>query len=100
MFKPSYTENIILKKLEKLLDVKIERQFRLDNKLYDGRIGRILLEIDGIFWHSKTKDRINDHEKDKIARNHGFKLIRLRISSLKDINNVIASNIKLIRENL
>jgi very-short-patch-repair endonuclease len=100
MFRPSYTENIILKKLEKFLNIKIERQFFLNGRYFDGRYKNILLEVDGVFWHSKTKDLINDHEKDKIARMHGFKLIRLRISSLKDINNVIASNIRLIRENL
>lgn len=85
--------------------VSIKREFKLMGKYYDFRIrgmmkdgsdaikikndllknARILVEVDGAYWHGKDKDntmrqmrqRIEDRYKNVVAELKGFKLIRL-----------------------
>lgn len=79
-------ETQILDELEKQNNIKIERQFALQGKLYDGHCGKYLFEIDGSYWHSLPRVIENDFKKDKIAKDSGFELIRLK--SLKDISKL------------
>jgi len=58
----------------------IERQFRLETKLYDGRCGNILIEVDGAMWHDRPEQVKRDKVKDDLAIKHDFLLIRIRVN--------------------
>lgn len=65
----------------------IKKQFLLNGKSYDYCLGgRILIELDGIYWHSKPKAIMNDKEKDEIAKSNGFTLLRVSEKEVKNIN--------------
>lgn len=94
----SKTENIVLKKLEKIFQKKIIRQFQLENKYYDGKYKKYLIEVDGLQFHSKIDDLKNDIYKNKLAKKNGYKVIRLLIPSIKDINRIIQINYPILKE--
>lgn len=61
--------------------------FRLEEKLFDALLfNKILLEYDGSYYHSSKKSKLNDEEKDKIAKRNGYLLIRVNENTSKDIN--------------
>jgi very-short-patch-repair endonuclease len=83
---------------ERLLNennIMYQRQYKLENKLYDFYIpsANTLIEIDGIFWHAKkfydgslshnklypTQQKVlrNDVIKNQLAKKHGHTLIRV-----------------------
>lgn len=69
-----------------------EYQFIADWKfIYDFKIGNVLIEVDGKFWHSKPENISNDHRKNEWARNNGFDLIRLpqKIVESGEFENVL-----------
>jgi very-short-patch-repair endonuclease len=94
----SKTENIVLKKIENLFKIKIQRQFELDGKFYDGKYKKYLLEIDGVAWHSKPEQILNDELKNIIAKKNNYKLIRIRIPTIKSINVCLLSKHKILSE--
>lgn len=65
-------------------------QYPLGGRFYDAFLPdhNILFEFDGSFWHPKTKDEIKygfqrknmavDLKKNRIARDNGYKIIRIR----------------------
>ena len=74
----------ILDSLEEYLGIKIRREFPIhDNKcglkFYDGQWKRMLIEVDGSYWHSKPEQKINDMFKDYIASKHGYRLYRIAV---------------------
>ena len=73
----SKTADSLLDKLEKLLSIKIIREYKVENKYFDGYIPdlKILIESDGSYWHSDKQD--NDLAKDQIAKTAGLQLIRV-----------------------
>jgi very-short-patch-repair endonuclease len=94
----SMSETKFLDILEVLYNVKIERQFKLNHRYYDGRYGEYLIEVDGEKWHSKPKDQLRDKLKDKIAAKNGFKLCRIVLNSSRDIPKVLLHNSELLKE--
>jgi len=67
--------------------------FPLKNKIYDFLIfGNILVEYDGDFWHGIkpnnvidiNKVRENDANKDKIAKEKGYKIFRVNTDNLRN----------------
>lgn len=81
------------KRVEEILQslgIRYQYGFPLGGKVYDFFIEykNLLLEVDGIYWHAKgltwgemtpgqRKARKNDEQKNKIARENGFQLIRV-----------------------
>jgi len=65
-------------------------QYPLDGRFYDAYLPdqKILIEFDGSFWHPtdikdckydfQKKNMATDVLKNKIAKNHGLKIIRIR----------------------
>lgn len=106
LIKNDYNMKISLKEKEfiKLLDskkIKYKHQFRLCNKLFDFKIGNILIEIDGDFHHAnpekypegpiypiQVKTCENDKLKNNIAKKEGYKLIRIWTSNI-DSNDTL-----------
>lgn len=87
---------------------EVTTQFPLCGKKYDAKIGeRLLIEFDGDFWHSEkntfyTKDDLSkvqnkDKEKDDIAKNLGYTLIRVKESESKN-PEILMNIIKTFKE--
>ena len=64
----------------------ISKQFKLNRKVYDFKLGnKILIEYDGEYWHSTDKAKENDKIKDEIAIKEGYTLFRIKEKEEKDI---------------
>lgn len=85
----SKSEKLFLDIVEVVYGVKIERQYLLGSRFYDGRFGDHLLEIDGLRWHSRPKDRKNDELKNFIAKKFGFKIHRIRLNKTDEVPMVL-----------
>ena len=94
----SMSEKFFLDVVEQMYNVKIDRQYNLKNRYYDGRFGEHLLEIDGAHWHTKLKDRKRDYLKDKLAEQFGFKIHRIRLNKVRDVPMAIAQHKSLLDE--
>lgn len=71
----SKSATLFLNTMETLLNASITREYYLDGYYYDGRLGRLLIEVDGTYWHRNTK--LNDARKDVVALKHGFVILRV-----------------------
>lgn len=92
------------KKMQNILDdLKIQYVFnyRLENKFYDFKVKdkNILIEVDGEYWHRQQGNIVNDFNKDVIAKQHNYILIRIKecmFSNVNDIkqtiNNMVVTN--------
>lgn len=52
---------------------------RYDFKVYD----KLLVELDGVYWHSKPKQQIKDELQNNIALENGYNIIRFVDSEIK-----------------
>jgi very-short-patch-repair endonuclease len=60
--------------------------FELDGKIFDYKLGKkILIELDGGYWHSKEDAIKNDLLKNNIAKEYGFILIRVSDKEVKNL---------------
>jgi len=77
-------------------NIEYSKQFYLSGRWFDFKIGNILVEIDGTYWHGKGmlyddmpdwRKRIyeNDRLKDKIAAEFGFTMKRFWSDELETI---------------
>lgn len=79
-----------LAKLLDMLNIPYEQQYKLGGKFFDFYLPskRLLIEVDGIFWHSRGVEedclynvqrriRHNDKLKNEIAKDNGYELLRL-----------------------
>jgi very-short-patch-repair endonuclease len=65
----------------------VTHNFILENKNFDFKIGRkILIELDGEYWHSKEEVKLNDKIKNKIAEINNYVLIRVSDKEVKNLN--------------
>ena len=94
----SKSEKFFLDVIEEMYNVKIDRQYMLRNRFFDGRFGDHLLEIDGERWHSRPEDRKRDFLKDKLAERYGFKLHRIRLNNVRGVPMAIAQYKTLLEE--
>jgi len=94
----SESEKLFLDQLEIIYNIKIERQFCLHYRFFDGRYNNCLLEIDGRKWHSKKKDVLRDKWKEMIAIRNGFKLYRIELNNKKEIPIALEKNKLLLEE--
>lgn len=81
----SKSEKFFLDICESVYGVKIERQYMLGARFYDGRFGEHLIEVDGYHWHSRPEDRRRDELKDRIAKKFGFQLHRIRLNKTAEV---------------
>lgn len=94
---PTKPEKEIMKMLEKL---KINYVFQFKPKgysrIYDFYIQNmnLLIEFDGIYWHSLEKSELNDKEKTEYAKDNGYNLLRFNENNLEDFEGVILERIK------
>ena len=72
----------------------IQKNFILEKKHYDYiLLGKILIEYDGDYWHSNIRNVIIDKEKNSIAQNNGYVIIRIKDSEAKNIEVINNINI-------
>lgn len=94
---PTKPEKQIMKVLEKL-KVDYIFQFRPKNysKIYDFYISDInlLIEFDGVYWHSLIEVRLRDIEKTEYAENNGYNLLRFNENNLDSFESLILEKIK------
>lgn len=68
----------------------LDKQYPIEGKFFDAKLGdKILIEFDGEYWHSLERAKINDKEKNEIAKKNGFTLIRVKDSESKNIEILI-----------
>lgn len=77
--------------LEKKWNVKIEREFELSGRFFDGRIKNLLIEVDSSWWHNNEKQIIIDQLKERIAKSNGYVIKRFRINNIKSVQVVLDS---------
>ena len=94
----SKSEKFFLDTIEAVYDVKIERQFPLGSRYYDGRYGQHLIEVDGYRWHSQPDDKRRDALKDRIAKKYGFQIHRIRLNKSAEVPAVLEQYRPLLNE--
>jgi very-short-patch-repair endonuclease len=69
---------------------KVEQNFSIDNLKYDIFISdlNVLIEYDGAKWHSQEKTILNDIKKNKLAKDNGYMLIRVREQGLEKMSDL------------
>jgi very-short-patch-repair endonuclease len=94
----SKTETYFFDQLEKLFNIKIHRQYRLENRSYDGyfKNKNLLIECDGDYWHSSTEAKQKDTYKTKLAENRKYGLLRVPLNRTDDVNKYIKNNLPLL----
>jgi len=77
--KVSKTCATFLDTVEALLDTKILREYKIETRYFDGYIPKfnLLIESDGVYWHSKEKMKRTDQIKEDLAKSAGLRLIRV-----------------------
>ncbi len=58
---------------------KVQRQFKLENRIFDFKIGNILIEYDGDHHRVKKYQKI-DAKKDLLAQKSGYRIFRIKKS--------------------
>lgn len=59
--------------------------------VYDFYISDInlLIEFDGVYWHSLKEVKLRDIKKTKYAKNNGYNLLRFNEKNLDNFENII-----------
>jgi len=78
-----------LDELETRWASKIQREVPIGGRVFDGKVGNLLIEVDGVFWHSTPEQKEIDAEKDSIASQHGYRLSRYIVNKESDIPGVL-----------
>lgn len=97
----SKSATLFLDMLENMLNVPIAREVSLSNYLYDGGIGKILIEVDGAYWHRTAYQKQRDQEKNTFAKTNGFKLFRFSVRRQNEVTSALkkyASQIEEIKQ--
>ena len=98
MAKTSKFEKVLLDELEKFLGFEIKRQFVLPqtNMVFDGFIEKfkILIEIDGAYWHKGTDSMLRDARKDQAALIQGYNIFRIKELDYKKNKELICNRLK------
>ena len=74
----------ILKRTLKELGFKPKIQHYIEKLWYDFKVGKYLIELDGSNYHTDERDRY----KEKVAKDHGYKVLRINYTELKDIETL------------
>lgn len=94
---PTKPEKEIMKILKNLkLDYIF--QFRPEDfgMVYDFYISKehLLIEFDGVYWHSLKEVKLRDLKKTKYAKDNGYNLLRFDENNLNDFGSLILEKIK------
>jgi len=65
-------------------NIPYEKEFILEGAAFDFKIGNLLIECDGNYWHNYPKGTKRDLEKNKIAERNGFNILRFWESQIKN----------------
>lgn len=88
MDRPGYiskSASFFLDRIEEAYNIKLEREYEIEHRYFDGRYNNVLLEVDGEYWHS-TPDAIGrDKHKNCLAKNAGFTLVRIPVNNIKEV---------------
>ena len=81
----SKSGNYFLDCVENMFGIKLEREYLLGRYRFDGRCGKILIEVDGSYWHRSLKTRKRDAKKEKLAIKNGFIVVRCKVDSVDEV---------------
>jgi very-short-patch-repair endonuclease len=77
------------------LNIKYEKQFKVKNRIADFRLldSNILIEADGLYWHSDASDKKNDYhfEKRQCYESTGYRCFFFREDEIRDKSDIIKS---------
>ena len=93
----SNSASLLFDQLEKIFDIKLEREHLLKDKLYDAKWKNYLFESDGSYWHSRDGAKENDEYKNKLAQENNYHLFRFKNNSIEDVKNIIDQNYDLFK---
>lgn len=80
--------NIFLKSL----NVDYQEQFRIDNRIADFRVGNIIIECDGLRWHSDIYLPDNYHvKKRQLYISHGYRPLFFRENEISNKFEIVKS---------
>lgn len=87
----SSLEKVVLNWLDDI-GIKYETQFRVGGKIADIKINNILIECDGLYWHSEVFLDKNYHvEKRKIYKENGYRGLFFRENEIRDKFDIVKS---------
>lgn len=73
-------------------NISYETQFRIGGKFADIKVGNILIECDGLYWHSEVFLDKNYHfEKRKIYEANGYRGLFFRENEIRDKFDIVTS---------
>lgn len=78
----SQSATMFLDAVEKLYGVVIEREVNVGGRLFDGSVGKVLLEVDGEYWHTLNQ---TDAIKTDIALRNGYILERFIVNEKREV---------------
>jgi hypothetical protein len=69
---------------------RVQLSFKVENRYFDYILdGKLLIELDGSYWHSSEEAKENDKYKNGLAIKNGFQILRINENNIKDINILI-----------
>lgn len=69
----SYLEKIFINNILDKNNIEYEKQFNINGKIADFKIGNLLIECDGLYWHSEAKrDKKYHKEKREFYITNGY----------------------------
>lgn len=90
----SSIENIIMNLLNSE-NINYDQQFRVDGKIADFKIEDLIIECDGLYWHSDIflSEKYHSDKKNVYTKN-GFKSLFFREDEIRDKLHIVKSIIK------
>lgn len=78
------------------IGVNYEKQKRIDTKFSDFKVNNILIEADGIYWHStaKVRDKYQDRNKYLVYKKLGYDSLFFREDEIVEKAEIVKSIIK------
>ena len=80
--------------LEKIFGINLQHSKRLDGRVFDYcyEPKKILIESDGTYWHATAKVKVIDQEKNEIAKNNNYTLIRYPLDKVNEVEPLIKAH--------
>jgi hypothetical protein len=82
----SKSETQFFDTLESILHRLVERQVFFNGRVFDGRIGNLLIEVDSDYWHRNAQKV--DKLKNKIAAKNKLFLLRVTVNSINEAQEI------------
>lgn len=71
----------------------VQLSFKLEEKYFDYKLGdKLLIELDGTYWHSTKEAKENDKYKNELALKNGFQVLRINDKNVRDLETLIKIN--------